>query len=219
MSRRDTIVVAVLINTGLLLILFVTAINSSDEKAQLSYESMQPSNTTEVVDMQPAINNTSSEDRQEPVAIASESFESRANEEQHSLANSEQALGETADEDTFVEVVVKRGDYLEKIAKNHSVGVSDIVKLNGLTSTQLKIGQLIRIPILAKQEPVAVSDNKPNEATASNGQEKYYVVRSGDNPWLIAMRNGIDLEQLLKLNRLDEKKARKLRPGDKIRIR
>ncbi|SCA64403.1 Uncharacterized protein AB751O23_CN_00030 [Chlamydiales bacterium SCGC AB-751-O23] len=212
MSRRDTIVVAVLINTGLLLILFVTAINSSDDKTKLSYEAASSQPATELVEVP-----TGQEESKQQV-VSSESFESRANEvEQSSQENQSSSLGENTEEDTFVEVLVKRGDYLEKIAKNHSVSISDIVKLNGLTSTQLKVGQLIRIPIVAKNENSTVQNNVP--AATNLDKESYYVVRSGDNPWLIAMRNGIDLEQLLKLNNLDEKKARTLRPGDKIRIR
>ena len=49
--------------------------------------------------------------------------------------------------------------------------------------------------------------------------EDFYVVKEGDSPWAIALSNGIRLDELLKLNGLDEQKARKLRPGDRLRIR
>ncbi|NGX46548.1 MAG: hypothetical protein K940chlam2_01740, partial [Chlamydiae bacterium] len=45
------------------------------------------------------------------------------------------------------------------------------------------------------------------------------TVVSGDNPWTIAVKNRIKVDQLLKLNGLNEEKARCLKPGDRLRIR
>ncbi|HSX13751.1 MAG TPA: LysM domain-containing protein [Chlamydiales bacterium] len=48
---------------------------------------------------------------------------------------------------------------------------------------------------------------------------EYYIVKVGDNPWGIAMKHHMKLEELLKLNQLNEEKARKLKPGDRLRTR
>ncbi len=48
---------------------------------------------------------------------------------------------------------------------------------------------------------------------------KYYIVKHGDNPWTIAVKNKIKVEELLRLNNLDESKAKKLKPGDQLRIK
>ena len=48
---------------------------------------------------------------------------------------------------------------------------------------------------------------------------KYYIVQTGDNPWTIAHANGMQVEELLRLNGIDEKKAKKLRPGDRLKIK
>jgi len=50
-------------------------------------------------------------------------------------------------------------------------------------------------------------------------EEEWYVMRSGDNPWKVAKTHKIKFDDLLKLNGLNEERARNLKPGDRIRIR
>lgn len=86
------------------------------------------------------------------------------------------------------------------------------MRTNRLSSTQLKIGQVLKIP--AKNKGGASSST-----VANSGESKFYVVKNGDNPWTIAVKNHMKVDELLKLNGLDEEKARKLKPGDQLRIR
>jgi peptidoglycan DL-endopeptidase LytF len=108
-------------------------------------------------------------------------------------------------------VTVKKGDVLEKIAKAHQTSVTALMKANNLSSTQLKIGQVLKVP--AKEGSPPVLSAQPSAAM------EYYIVKEGDSPWLIATKNHVKVDELLKLNNLDEQKARKLRPGDRLRIR
>jgi LysM repeat protein len=118
----------------------------------------------------------------------------------------------------FLEVRVKKGDVLEKIARSHHTSVQEIMKANRLSSTSLKIGQVLKVP--GKTAIVKASQPKAQVQQASNDSSfKYYTVKSGDNPWTIAVKNHIKVEDLLRLNNMDEAKARKLKPGDQIRIR
>jgi LysM repeat protein len=119
------------------------------------------------------------------------------------------------------EIIVKQGDTLDKIAKSARVTVSEIMKLNRLTDTRLHIGQILFVPkgdeFAPDRSQSAVSETF--SSTNSNKTEgKYYIVKHGDNPWTIAIKNGIKVEELLRLNNLDESKAKKLKPGDKLRI-
>lgn len=116
-----------------------------------------------------------------------------------------------------LEVVVKKGDVLEKIARHNGVSVEEIMKANHLTSTRLKIGQALKIPgkSSAKSSSTATASSPKTEDAGA----QYYVVKNGDNPWTIAVKNRLKVEELLKLNELDEEKARRLKPGDKLRIR
>ncbi|MBX7067293.1 MAG: LysM peptidoglycan-binding domain-containing protein [Parachlamydiales bacterium] len=110
------------------------------------------------------------------------------------------------------EVVVKKGDSLEKIAKVNHTTVDAIIKMNHLPSTFLKVGQVLKIPT---EKPVA----KVSEKKAVEANPEYYTMKVGENPWAIAQRHHMKLEELLKLNGLNEEKARKLKPGDRLRIK
>ena len=57
------------------------------------------------------------------------------------------------------------------------------------------------------------------QAAPSADVAKFYTVKQGDNPWTIAVKNQLKVDELLKLNDLNDEKARRLRPGDKLRIR
>ena len=112
------------------------------------------------------------------------------------------------------EVTVRAGDTLEKLARTHKISVDDLIKFNQLPSTFLRVGQVLRVP--AGHVTAAAPSSKP--AAAATGTE-YYVVKAGDSPWTIAMKHHMKVEELLRLNQLDEGKARKLKPGDRIKIR
>lgn len=99
--------------------------------------------------------------------------------------------------------VVKSGDSLWIIAKRYGEKTQQIQEKNHLHSTRLHIGQVLMIP----QSEV--------EATADEGS-KIYHVRRGDSPFYIAKRHSMELERLLRMNRLTPKS--KIFPGQKLFI-
>lgn len=255
MSRRDTIIIAILVNAGLLLILFATAIRSGDKKKE---------SVTELADSKmPSKESVSSPVSTEELLneyIASTPLQEKVGQEEivfveegHSLAtnptslplqtemnqplntsptspvvvntapaviapplvvNAAPALKAAAPKAVVAEaakVTVKKGDYLEKIAKAHGITVAALMKENSLTSTQLKIGQILKIP--GKSSKATTSDNN----NSLDGD--FYIVKSGDSPWQIANRLNIKLDDLLRINNIDAQKAKNLRPGDRLRIR
>lgn len=99
------------------------------------------------------------------------------------------------------EIIVKAGDTLDKISRVYKVSIQELKRINHLSDHRLQIGQTLRL-----------SDQTQLK------REVFYTVKSGDNPWTIAMKNQIKLDDLLRLNHLDEEKAKKLKPGDQLRI-
>jgi len=65
-----------------------------------------------------------------------------------------------SDSETNVAYTVKKGDTLSKIAVNYNTSVSAIKKANGLTSDNLKIGQMLQIPQSVWSIVIRRSDNK-----------------------------------------------------------
>ena len=77
---------------------------------------------------------------------------------------------------------VKKGDSLYNIAKAYNTSVSNIVKLNNLTNTNLSIGQQLKIP--------------------SNSNNITYVVKSGDSLYSISRKFNTTVDSIKKKNNL-----------------
>ena len=84
--------------------------------------------------------------------------------------------------------LVKRGDTLYSIAKSNNTSVSEIKKINNLTSNILNIGQLLKIP---------------NNKLSEEGTTKIYVVKKGDTLYSIAKNNNTSVSEIKKINNLN----------------
>lgn len=253
MTRKDTILIAVVINAGLLALLFTTAVIYDTDKAVEQTELTtslvenkvaQPepaktliaeaSSTGDEVDnvlkyysspsSQPIVVETAPEVYvPEPIAIQSNA----PDDEEISPQDSENLA-----QGSFKEIKVKKGDVLEKIAKANKTSVAAIKKANNLKNATLSIGQTLKIPV--KQRSVTIAENsetqkkevEKEEPKAEVKQEQpkeeevvYHIVKSGDNPWKIAKQYNVKYDDILRLNKLDEEKARNLKIGDRIRVK
>lgn len=225
MNRKNTILIAVLINAGLLAVLLVAALTMQDEPVRETVIAKEdprmdiqlpkfdhPSNFAEVPSLALL---QESKTVEEPVLVhklppmTAEPTPASTAPTQIVAASAPIALQPIA----MNEIVVKKGDSLERIAKNHRTTVDEIIKLNHLPSTFLKIGQVLKMP---GEKPIAA---KVVEKKVAEPAAEYYTMKVGENPWAIAQRHKMKVEDLLKLNALNEEKARKLKPGDRLRIR
>lgn len=211
MSKKDVIIISALINSGLLAVLFVTALKTDPEIAAET--------TTPIVAI-----------REEPKEVLKEAF---GGDEVDMVLKD--YLPDVVEEivvkgpapvvkeeviipaGNVVEVVVKSGDALERIARANRTTVEAIRKASGLTNDRLKVGQVLKVPVGAattEVKKVAAVEVKKTEE-----EPVYYVVKSGDNPWKIAKNHQVKFEDLLILNHLDEERAKNLKVGEKIRVR
>lgn len=242
MTRRDTILIAVLLNTVLLAVLFLMAVNTEDDV--LIHEERIVEKMMEAPQALPKPIQPLPVAIKEPVADQTERYVADSLEpQQHKVVFKEiQPEKPRYQEDFFeevvvreakkpapkpepspktVEITVKRGDFLEKIARANGTTVEAIKKANGLTSERIAIGQVLVIPLNPGKESVSkkeVAKDKGFEPMPTGGEE-YYTIQSGDNPWKLAKKFHVRFEDIVSLNHLDEKKARNLQPGDRIRVR
>lgn len=205
MSRRDTILVAVLINAGLLLILFATAIDPKKNQKPVAAQTVVSAEKP-VEKVEPSPKKEEPKLPESVVAVANPL-------EEISLI----AAKPTKENKPFQSISIKRGDTLDKLAKQYETTVETLVELNELESSLLSIGQVIKVPSLPgfKLEPTAkktVAENTPSTT------RREYTVQSGDSPWLISRKNGVDLHELLEINNLDTESAKKLKPGMKLML-
>ena len=100
---------------------------------------------------------------------------------------------------------VKKGDTLYSIARVYGVGVDSIKNLNYLTSNNLYIGQVLRIPeIYTKPDDMYVPDYVN------------YRVKRGDTLYSIAKAYGVTVDSLIQDNAL---KNNSLTVGQNLKIR
>ena len=207
MNRKKTILIAIFINAALIAILLVAALTTPEEIAPSSPVMALKSelNLPEIVQNPPALPTLPLEPAvsviEEPIVYQLPPPVT----EEPSPPTDLKSLKRT-------EVVVKKGDTLEKIAKAHHTTVDEIIKTNHLPSSFLKVGQVLQLPT---EKPIAKGIEKPISRT----EPEYYIMKVGENPWAIAMKHRMKVEELLKLNGLNEEKARRLKPGDRLRIR
>jgi peptidoglycan DL-endopeptidase LytF len=235
--------IAVVINAGLLAILLATAIiydtgkeveqpeflttviESKTARAEPTQIGIAPQSTGDEVDnvlkyYRPAIaSSTVSEE-------TSESFSM-----QHlSREEEENPVEELARAQKQAEIKVKKGDTLEKIAKANHTTIDAIKKMNRLENERLSIGQALKIPVkeghqittptVSATAVVAEKKEKKPETVVKEAEEPvYYTIKSGDNPWKIAKQYNVNYEDIVRLNHLNEEKARNLKIGDRIRVK
>lgn len=226
MSRRDTIIVAVLVNTGLLAVLFMMAVQLDSDAPEIFQEQFSKEMTYQVPDSAPqkkkeAIENRKSGPKDEIDQVLQKysaqgsssiavSTPGQANPAELTLPPSKDLL--SGEKPRYVEVTVKRGDYLEKIAKANATTVAAIKNANHLQSSRIDVGQVLLIPIGTPKSPTQNPITRPKEP-------EYYTMKKGDNPWKIAKMYHVGFGELLNMNDLDENKARNLKPGDVLRVR
>jgi len=218
MERKKIILSAVLINAGLLAVLFIASLATHEEVVVPSGGEMASNTAEKALFSEPAVMALHEKIALPPVSKVEEKVEEPALVHKLPPLIPEETLAPAiaAVESALLEVVVKKGDTIGKIAKAHHVSEEEILKCNHLSSSFLKIGQVLKLP----QGKGAAAKTLPKPVPAeTHANSEYYIVKVGDNPWTIAMKNHMKVEELLKLNGLNEEKARKLKAGDRLRIK
>ncbi|PCI76711.1 hypothetical protein COB21_04080 [Candidatus Aerophobetes bacterium] len=206
MNKKDIIIAAMLINSVMLLAIFAFSKKSKSIPAENLFPKVAVSSSM-VASHAPITSQVA-----QPVLKLKETAAlAKVEKAKVSLAKKvEQKVVKGAYQDASITLKVKQGDMLEKIAKQFGVGVKSIMEVNQLKNTRLKIGQKLIIP-------QRIAKTKVVETTAS--EAAYYTVQPGENPWTIAKKNNIQVDQLLKLNNMNKQSAKTLRPGNKLRIK
>ncbi|PWL44396.1 MAG: hypothetical protein DBY43_00700 [Clostridiaceae bacterium] len=84
--------------------------------------------------------------------------------------------------------VVKKGDSLWSIARANGLTVDELKSLNNLSSNVLHVGDTLLI--------------SSANSTGDDGNDNYYVVKSGDTLWSIARKYNLSVNELKALNNL-----------------
>ena len=121
---------------------------------------------------------------------------------------------------TVTTYVVKRGDYLGKIAARNHVTVAQIKSWNNLRSNTVRVGQRLKIykggsaPATKTSTSSSSSESKSSAASSEAGFTTY-TVKKGDTLYEIARRYpGVSADEIKKYNGI----GNNIRVGQKIKI-
>ena len=90
---------------------------------------------------------------------------------------------ENPGEDIYTIYTVQKGDSLWSISQRYNISVQELININQLLTTTIKVGEQLKVPAILSDE--------------------MYVVQRGDTLWSIAKDNNISVEQLKIANNLD----------------
>ncbi len=96
--------------------------------------------------------------------------------------------------EAFQYYTVRNGDSLYGIAKKFDTSMDELVNLNSLTDTNLRIGQRLKVPRVS--EPVV------------------YIVKPGDSLHTIARKFGVTVGEIVKLNSIKDPTL--IKPGQEL---
>lgn len=220
MSIKETMISAALINTALLFTLFLTAAGGQNVQVQAGaldrfaissadknfYTHSKAQEETSTLPIQSAVDHS-------PAPVAHQQNSSEALPSVQSQKVEEKPLLSEPNEH-----LVQRGERLEQIAKLYGMTTEQLVACNELSSTQLKIGQKLKLSSTSRSEQKQPLAKVETEQKQAQNAEVYHYVKAGENPWTIAKKHKISLQRLLDLNNLDQKSAKKLKTGSKLRV-
>ena len=114
---------------------------------------------------------------------------------------------------TQITHTVKKGETLGKIAQKYKCSVTDLKRWNNLKSTNIQVGQKLKVyPPENQNVNSGGSNNKP---AASSSGTTTYTVKSGDSLWSIAKKFNVTVDHIKKLNNL---KNNDIKVGQKLKI-
>jgi membrane-bound lytic murein transglycosylase D len=122
--------------------------------------------------------------------------------------------------------IVKKGEFLGKIAGKYNVSLADLKKWNHLKSSTVNVGQKLLVNNSSADEgeiePISTESkiqDSGNKISRDNDTVKYvyYTIQSGDTLWKIAQKyNGVSVTDIKKLNNITDDKF--LKVGQKIKV-
>lgn len=123
---------------------------------------------------------------------------------------------------------VKHGDSLSTIARKHRTSIAQIRRLNGLGArTFLRLGQRLKVPdrggafVTYEMPQSEGAQTEPGEKQQGerevSSENETHVVRRGENLSTIARKYGVSVDQLRKLNKLNNRAT--LRAGQTLKLK
>ncbi len=109
---------------------------------------------------------------------------------------------------------VKQGETLFSISKDSHISLKDLREVNDLTSNEIKVGTVLKIPIDRAQK-IEETETDEAEETIDDGAV-YHIVKPGETLYRIHINYNVPISKLRKLNNL---KGNYIKVGQKLRVK
>lgn len=128
------------------------------------------------------------------------------------------AAGAAAAEDNALVHVVKGGDTLGTIARQHGTTIATLKRLNGLKSDLVRVGQRLTVPEpgMTLPEPSVAKPAPPVAATVNASGAVVHVVKPGESLDSIRKLYGVSVGALATANNIAD--PSRIRPGQELVI-
>lgn len=110
----------------------------------------------------------------------------------------------------FATFTTRSGDTIERLAMLVGADPEDVRSMNGRRNV-LRTGESIYLPVSESRLARLLSEDR------ERASRKYHLVKKGDTLYSIAKKHDLSIEELAEIN--DFKATRKLKPGEKVRVR
>jgi len=126
--------------------------------------------------------------------------------------------GDTNSESTGPTHVVKGGETLGAIARQHGTTVNTLKRMNGLTSDSLRPGRILLLPegSVSSMEPAPAPKVTAASTASKASSSTKHTVKGGETLGAIARMYGVSAGELSTLNGIAD--PRKLQPGRELMI-
>ncbi|MES2813042.1 MAG: LysM peptidoglycan-binding domain-containing protein [Bacteroidota bacterium] len=120
-----------------------------------------------------------------------------------------EVVASTSQAEEIIHVVAK-GENIFQIAKLNKVSVNDIMNSNNMTTTNINVGDKLKIEKVAE-----VVVEAPKKKNTKYEEQKLYIVQKGDSLFKISQKHQTTVTELKKKNNIKEND---LQPGMKLKI-
>ncbi len=111
--------------------------------------------------------------------------------------------------------LVQKGDSLSKISLKYNTSVDKLMKLNSLSSTNIKVGQKLKVP-LSGTAAVVEKSSAPKADASESKDTITHKIQSGETLGGIAKKYNTSVKSLTELNGI--KDPRKIRVGQVLKV-
>ncbi len=120
---------------------------------------------------------------------------------------------------TWERYTIKSGDTLSTIAQSHNISVSNLKSINNLSSSQIRAGKTLMIPVASANHYSLSQDARlatiQNTQRGDGSKQKItYTVKPGDSFWTISRHYRVSMKQLARWNGMAVRDP--LRSGQKL---